>query len=309
MSEPMLLARGRLAVSTLALLVCTLAVAPHMSLAQGVRGKDPKGPGVAVARRAGLPADARILTPKEFRESDILVRRRVMAAWGIVQPGNEGLPLLEMIEAGIRDADVEVRRLSLSLVTRLGGAANLASLKGLSVGTDPRTSASLYDAVRNSLGDPDWTVRSHAATALTGFYVPPRLELEVDFLARLRLEPKDAVRARLIRGLGERAKVGSTVALEAVIAALDDPSSIVRSSALTAMFTMAMRGKKVSDALPQIVREVYSQDASVRLLAVQALEPFGGDARMYLSTLEVRMNLEHDPRVRAALRRLIERIR
>ena len=192
---------------------------------------------------------------------------------------------------------------------RIAGAANRNRLQGLAVTTDLAAHPSLYTLLLHRIDDPDPAVRRDLVTALVGYYIPQREDLERTLIARIASEQSAGVRARMVLGLGERAKGGSEPALRQVMSAFDDPTTEVRLASTTAISTMAGRGAVPPDAVARMVQQLSAPEDYVRLATIRGLDRMGPAVKPHIPTLQVRLGEEKDEKIRAELMKLLDRLR
>lgn len=250
------------------------------------------------------PADARLLTAAEFRQSDLVMRRRVMMAWAFSSPEDAGPALLPLIDAALQDADQEVRWHAVATLQRAETKANVARLAKRPVATDPRSYPALFKTLWNLLDDPDGTVRQGIVSALTSFEVPPGETLTAEFLNRLATERYPEVRVRMVTALAQSARNGSGKALAATLAALDDSDARVQLSAVN-----AMRHLRRPEALPRLIQLMsVVRPPPIRRAVVQTLAAYGAAAQSELPTIRAQLLSEMDPAIKAELQRLVDRL-
>jgi HEAT repeat protein len=282
-----------------ALAVC--AVLPARAGAQTV-SLDGGFSGGSIAA-SSIPPDrayAKLMTPAEFAASEPPVRRRVMAAWAVSSPENAGEPLLPLLDAGLKDADREVRSQALRVLDRieLHAFSNRAMQKP--VGTDVSQYPTIFDTLVRMLDDPDPDFRAAAVACLANMDQPSKPRLEPPLLNRLAKEPEALVRARIVTALSPLAGTGSPAALEVVIAALDDANAEIRFRAV-----VAMQAVRRPEGLPKVARQLSAQEPLVRLAAVRALAAYGDAAAPYRPALEERFAVEPEPNIRNEMERLL----
>ena len=250
-----------------------------------------------------LPSDARLLPPAAFKRSDVQARRRIMRAWAHGSPDKAGPALLPLLEAGLQDADRDVRQYAVGVLQRVASEANRARATNEPVITDPGDSPSLYQTLLRQIDHPDPTFRAGVVGALTAFEAPPRDALEGVLLSRLATEVP-YVRARIVTALAERATYGSTKARAAVLSTLDDPNLGVRVSAVK-----AMRSLRAPEALPVLLREMESaRESEMRSAVARVLTAYGETAKPYAARIQAQLRRESDPALRSELERLVDRL-
>jgi HEAT repeats len=250
------------------------------------------------------PAYAKLMAPAEFAALDTPVRRRVMAAWTVTAPENAGEPLLPLVDAGLKDADREVRLQALRVLDRIELQAFSNRARQNPVGTDVSQFPPLFDTLVHMLDDPDYTFRAAAVAGLANMDQPSKPRLEPPLLNLMAKEPEAIVRARIVTALSPLAGTGSPAALEVVISALDDPHAEIRFRAI-----VAMQAVRRPEGLPKVAKQLSAQEPAVRLASVRALAAYGEAATPYRPALEERFAVEPEQNIRNEMERLLRLLR
>ena len=250
-----------------------------------------------------VPSAPRIPSAAEFKRADVQARQRILRAWAHGVPETAGIGLLPLLDAGLRDADRDVRLYAVGVVHRVANEANRARVTGRPVVTDPGAYPSVYRTLLALLDHPDPIFRGGVVGALSAFDVAPRDGLDRAILTRFATEVP-SVRARMVTALAESATRGSGKARAVVLATLDDSDPRVKESAIK-----TMRDLRDPGALPVLLREASAAtEPWIRKTAVQVVRAYGESAKAYGSVLREALTRETDPGVRAELERTVEKL-
>jgi HEAT repeat protein len=188
------------------------------------------------------------------------------------------LPGLEVIQRGVRDPNVQVRRSTLDFLESL-----------------EENSAPAIPAIVGALSDPDRFVRWAAARTL-GKIGPIRTEMTVPALARLLQDPDldvSLIAQGTLRSFGFHAKA----AVPALIEATRVGDAEGRVGALQTLASVGAADAAVS--IPAVIAALGNSDIRVRKAAAETLGSFGGSARVAVAPLRGLLQ-DEDPDVRRA---------
>jgi HEAT repeat protein len=245
---------------------------------------------------------ARLVSASQFSTLDLETRQLIMRAWANGSPERAGEGMLALVEAGLRDEDVEVARQATRVEMRIQVAATQARLQRQPVELDPHRSPSLVSRILELIDHPDAEVRILGAGLLGNLDTPMAAATEVVLLDRLpRAEPR--TKAAIVQTLSPQAQ-RSAKAREAVLNALRDPSLDVQSAATSAMYRLH---------LPEGIADLRRIAASaprpyMRANAVKALESYGPSVASAIPFIRDRLAVEIDTGVRAALEHFLTRM-
>ncbi len=133
------------------------------------------------------------------------------------------------------------------------------------LGARPILSTNAISALIDALQDPEWNVRSAAASALGGQATLSEIALQA--LADALHDKNEVIRWSAVNALGGQATL-SEAALEALTRAAQDKNEVVRGAAVTALNGQATQSEKAFQALISALRD---KNASVRSGAAGAL--------------------------------------
>lgn len=238
----------------------------------------------------------------EFRALGVDQKRQLMRDTAIKQPENVGSGIFPLIEAGLGDADVAVRKDAIAALGRMALAARSNATHGKSnADADPAAYGPFTNAVLGLIDDSDAEVRSIAIpTAWLMFGMTPVLETHL--VARFDQETNAIVRKGVLTTLINAGRYSPRVQ-QLFIDALGDHDPDVQGWG-----AKGVQKSRPRAALPLLVTGLSSSNSFVRARCVSALGAYGPDARPYLPALKNSALHESDPTVKAALQHALDQV-
>ena len=265
---------------------------------------------------AGTPSFAQgpVLDAQGFRRASVQNKRMTMNALAAhrVSPAPEAL--VELLEAGLEDAEPSVRLTAAYATAGRAGAARFGrdAAKRNQWNAERSTLLRLRPALIVRVDDPDPKVRQAVVIALVNMEYDgsPALDsirlgqdVATAFAKRFPAEKDPLVRAEIAKTFAlMQAENAQHEAI--VLAGLADSDARVIQYAVLG----AARSRPAA-ALPTIVEMLGRPEQNVRLQAAQALAAYGPPARAYLARIEGALAAERDPIIRKSLEATVDLLR
>jgi HEAT repeat protein len=240
--------------------------------------------------------------------SDVTVRRSAAKELAVKNPeklGNDALPL---IQKGLKDPDVEVRRLAAAAIYRVAHASTYTSKAKAEWGIktnpheDTQMQKSLSETLVSVLTDTDVEVRENAVQALaSGFPLTPEAESAVTRL--YDREPSAKSRSAIVDYL---VRAHSSKATDYVLKGLTDPSSRVRGWAADALMRLKPQPRTGLDIL--VARLDAETEPFTKQKFITAIGVYEQMAAPHLPKLRGMLSHETDNTTKSTLAHTIARI-